>query len=222
MEVQTELYNLEATCHMSLFHKQFVTYHPIDAWPITIANSKVFYAIGMGDLQIEISNGITLNKVILKDMFHISDLYLTVVSVGCIIKARYTMQFVDDMCQIKAEDSHIIRHIPAGINGLFKVDHAFVVADQAASDKSMDILTLHRRLGHISINTIHALYWAGSITGIYMVDNFPPFICNFCEYAKMTCKPIQKECVAPLAQFFGDKIHTNVWGPLHTLSLGEY
>ena len=176
----------------------------------------------MGDLQIEVPNSLMLNKVILKDTLHAPDLCLTVVSVGCIIKAGYTVQFADDVCQIKAEDSHIIGRIPAGVNGLFKVDHAFAAANQAALDESVDILALHRRLGHISVDTICALLQAGSITGVHVIDNFPPFICDSCEYAKTTCKPIRKEHIAPLAQSFGDEIHTDVWGPSPTLSLGEH
>ena len=83
---------------MSMFHKQFVTYYSIDARPITTVNNKVFYNIGMGNLQIEVPNGAMSNKVILKDMLHVPDLCLTIMSVGCIIKARYTVQFANDAC----------------------------------------------------------------------------------------------------------------------------
>ena len=50
LEGQSELYDSGALCHMSPFHKQFVTYQKITTRPITAANNKVFHAIGMGDL----------------------------------------------------------------------------------------------------------------------------------------------------------------------------
>jgi transposase InsO family protein len=53
-----------------------------------------------------------------------------------------------------------------------------------------------------------------------LFDDFPPFICNSCEYAKTTRKPICKEHTAPPAQTFGEEVHTDVWGPSPTLSLG--
>jgi len=44
-----------------------------------------------------------------------------VVSIGRIIKAGYTVQFVEDSCSIKMEEKRpVIGRIPAGANGLFK------------------------------------------------------------------------------------------------------
>ncbi len=103
------------------------------------------------------------------------------------------------------------------MNGLFKVKHA-LVAD--TSVESADILMLHRKLGHIPANAICSLICAGAITGLQLIDDFPPFTCDSCEYAKLTRKPIPKECEASQAQAFGDEIHMDVWGPSPTLSLG--
>ena len=206
---------------MSPFRKQFVTYQKIDARPITAANNKVFHAVGMGDIQIEVPNGATSSKVLLKNALHVPDLCLTVVSIGRIVKASYTVQFAGNSCNImKKDDGGTIGCIPVGANGLFKDDHAFAVSDNAFSAEPVNILTLHRRLGHISVDSIRALMRAGSITGLHVIDNFPPFICDSCEYAKTTHKPIHKEHTAKQAQAFGDKIHTDVWGPSPTLSLG--
>src|SRR5258707_8039374 len=47
-----------------------------------------------------------------------------------------------------------------------------------------------------------------------------PFTCDSCEYAKTTRKSIRKERTEALAQNFGEEIHTDVWGPSPTLSLG--
>jgi hypothetical protein len=163
-EVQSELYDLGAMHHMSPFRKQFITYRPINARPITVANNKVFHAIGVGDLQIEVPNGATSNKVLLKDTLYMLDLCLTVVSIRRITKAGFTIQFADDVCHIKkGDDSHIIGRILASANGLFKVEHAFGADNSATTAEPVDILMLHRRMGHISVDTIHALIHTGSI-----------------------------------------------------------
>jgi hypothetical protein len=90
-KMQSELYDSGASRHMSPFRKQFVTYRKIDARPITAANNKVFHAVGMGDIQIEVPNGATSSKVLLKNALHAPDLCLTVVSIGRIVKAGYTV-----------------------------------------------------------------------------------------------------------------------------------
>jgi hypothetical protein len=172
----------------------------------------------MGDIQIQVPNGSETTTVLLKDTLHAPDLGLTVVSISRIVKAGYMVQFADSSCTIrKGGNGPIIGRIPAGANGLFKVEHA-LVAD--ASAQSADILTLHRKLGHLPANAIRSLIRAGAITGLQLIDDFPPFTCDSCEYAKLTRKPIRKEREAPQATCFGDEVHTDVWGPSPTFSLG--
>jgi len=141
-----------------------------------------------------VPNGATSNKVVLKNTLHAPDLCLTVVSIGRILKAGYSVHFVNGSCEIKqGEEGRIIGCIPAGANGLFRVEHAFAVTNNATSVEPVSILTLHRRLGHISVDAIRNLLRTRAITGVQVIDDFPPFICDSCKYAKTTRKTIQKE-----------------------------
>jgi len=124
---EMELYDSGASCHMSPFHKRFVTYHKIPARPITAANNRVFYAVGVGDLQIQVPNGTSSSKVLLRDTLHAPEMGLTVVSIGRIVKASFTVQFEDRSCKIKKGGS-IVGSIPASVNGLFKVEHALTAS----------------------------------------------------------------------------------------------
>jgi len=58
------------------------------------------------------------------------------------------------------------------------------------------------------------------ITGIHAINDGSPIICNSYKYTKLTCKPIKSERMAPLANRFGEEIHSNVWGPSPTTSPG--
>src|SRR6202012_1579602 len=106
---------------------------------------------------------------------------------------------------------------PASANGLYKVEHSLLAA---ASPEYVDILTLHRRLGHISADAIRTLIRSNAVSGLHLVDDFPPFTCDSCEHAKATRKTIRKEREAPLADSFGAEVHSDVWGPSPVLSLG--
>ncbi len=215
---EIELYDSGASRHMSPFRERFVTYHKIPARPITTANNRVFYAVGAGDLQIQVPNGASSSKVLLRDALHAPEMGLTVVSIGRIVKAGYAVQFEDRSCKIKRGGS-IVGSIPASTNGLFKVEHA-LTGMAAMSPKHVDILTLHHRLGHISADSIRTLICSNAVSGLQLIDDFPPFTCDLCEYAKATRKPIWKEREAPPADTFGAEVHSGVWGPLPTLSLG--
>src|SRR5258707_5099699 len=82
VKVQTELYDSGASRHMSPNRKQFVTYREIPARPITAANNKVFHAIGMVDLKINVPNGKKSTEVLLKNSQPQPDIALTVHSLG--------------------------------------------------------------------------------------------------------------------------------------------
>jgi len=142
-----------------------------------------------------------------------------VVSISCIVQAGYTIQFKGGSCNIKRGNGSVISSIPAGANGLFKVEHLLMAT---VPSESVNILTLHWRLGHISANAIHALIRTNTVTGLHLIDDFPSFTCDSCEYAKTTRKAIRKEWEAPLADTFGAEVHADVWGPSPTLSLGGH
>jgi hypothetical protein len=111
--------------------------------------------------------------------------------------------------------------IPASANHLYKVEHTFTAASaNQITVEHIDIHTLHRRLGHITADAIRALISNSAITGIRIIDDGSPIICNSCEYAKLTRKLIKSKRSAPPANQFGEEIHSDVWGPSPTNSLG--
>ena len=68
-------------------------------------------------------------------------------------------------------------------------------------------------MGYISPRYIKELVAKGVITGIELDKQNIPTFCTLCAKGKMTCKPIPKETTGPHATEFGEKIHTDIWGP---------
>ena len=216
---EVELYDSGASRHMSPFSHRFTNLHSIPPRPITAANSRVFYATGAGDLKIDVPNGASSTPITLKDTLYAPDMGLTVVSISRIAAAGYSVAFEGQSCKIKSKGGKIVGDIPASPNGLYKVEHTLVAA---AAAEPADILTVHRRLGHISADTIRSLVRTNAVTGLHLIDSSSPspLTCDSCDYAKATRKPIRKETATPLATSFGDEVHTDVWGPSSTPSLG--
>ncbi len=217
--LETKLYDSGASRHMSPFRNKFVTYQPIPPHPIVTADKRTFYAEGVGDLQIDVPNGEVLTPVLLKDTLHAPQIGLTVVSIGRIAKASYSVSFEDNHCKIrKDQDRRVVGSIPTTGNGLYKVEHALMAG---MTLEQVNILTLHRRLGHMSLDTIQSLVRNNAVTGLHIIDDGSPFFCESCEYAKATRKTIRKERMTPLASAFGEEIHTDLWSPSPLLSLGK-
>jgi len=146
----------------------FSTYHPIAPHAILAADKGIFYAIGMGNLQVEVPNGNKPTPITLTDTLHAPDMGLTVISVSHIAKAGYSICFKDKGCKIKNQNSDIIGNIPVNECRLYKVKHAYLAT---TIPKKVDILTLHRCLGHISMDAIRALIHTHAVQGLQLIDD---------------------------------------------------
>jgi hypothetical protein len=92
-DIKIELYDSGASRHMSPYAKRFINYCSIPPCPITAANKGTFYAIGTGDLRIDVPNGKGTTPVILHDTLHTPEMALTIVSISHITNAGYKATF---------------------------------------------------------------------------------------------------------------------------------
>jgi hypothetical protein len=63
---------------VSPFGERFANYKSILPCPITTADKRIFYAVGMGDLRIEVPNGESSTPIVLKDVLHALDMGITI------------------------------------------------------------------------------------------------------------------------------------------------
>ena len=112
---------------MSPFRDRFKSYREIPPCAIAAADKRVFYAIGTGDLEIEVPNGKSSTSILLKDVLHAPKMGTTIVSVNRIAKARYAVTFKDNTFQIQNKSDKVIGMIPASQNGLYKVERVCVL-----------------------------------------------------------------------------------------------
>jgi transposase InsO family protein len=214
----TELYDSGASRHMSPFRDRFLNYRSIPPRAITAADKRVFYAIGMGDLRIEVPNGKSSTPIMLKDVLHAPDMGITIVSINRITKAGYQLLFDEESCQIREKRTRkYIGEIPVSISGLYKVERVYAAA---IPDETVDLATLHKRLGHVAPDAIRRMITTGAIEGVKLTDNSNMGPCDTCEQAKATRKQIRKEREAPLADAIGAEIHSDLWGPSPVPSMG--
>src|SRR5258707_15477516 len=215
---EAEIYDSGASRHMSPFRHRFSNLRSIPPRPITAANNRKFYATAIGSYKINVPNGHTTTPITLKDTLYTPDIGLTVISVSKIADAGYKVLFEGRTCKIKDTQGEIVGRIPKSSNGLYRVDRPITMA--AAAQEQIDLITAHRRLGHVSADAIRELVRSQAVTGLQLIDPNAQIDCDSCEFAKSTCKIIQKKTEAPHAQAFGDEIHSDLWGPAPISSLG--
>jgi hypothetical protein len=185
-KVETKLYDSGASWHMSPAKDKFISYCPIKLHAIRAADKHVFYAIEAGDLQIDVPNGTTTSNVLLKDALYTPEIGVIIVLVSHIAKAGKTVSFTGNYCKIKNPDGTIIGCILKNSNGLYKVQHN--ESNAAEVLKKVSLSTLHRQLGHISVDFICSLVYHHVIEGVELIPDTSPFCCNLCDFVKMTQK----------------------------------
>jgi hypothetical protein len=102
-----------------------------------------------------------MTTILLKDVLHCPDIGLTLVSIGKITTANYKVIFRGPTCRIYDCKDKVIGQINDK-NGLYRVDHE-VAVNIAMAGEDQEVLTieeLHRRMGHITLETAKQMEWS--------------------------------------------------------------
>ncbi|GBE85505.1 hypothetical protein SCP_0800220 [Sparassis crispa] len=228
-EVKVEVYDSGATRHMSPYRDAFVTFKAISLKPITAADGRKFHATGEGTMRIEIPNGDQSMTVMLKDVLDAPEIAFALISIARADAAGYSTTFENGECRLYSRrHSRTIGRIPS-TNGLYKVEHpkSREVASVAEESKdecalvSLSVMDFHRRMGHIAPAIAERLVREGRVKGIQLTDKASSDKnCESCIQAKITRQPVPKEREGGRAKELGDWIHSDVWGPARTETLG--
>jgi len=86
-------------------------------------------------------------------------------------------------------------------------------AAAARPPTTLTINELHRRLGHVAHEAARKLMKDGLVRGVKLDESSVASICESCEWAKGTRKPIQKVRQRERASEIGEEVHSDLWGP---------
>jgi hypothetical protein len=215
-KLESNLYDSGASRHMTPFKDRLINYTPITSRPITAADKRVFHAVGKGDMRVRIPNGSTTTTILLKDVLYAPAMGVTIISVSRVTAAGFAVLFRANFCRIFDPKNKRIGHVHVTSNGLYRVDHGEAVMSAGVKTK-LTLLELHRRMGHIAPDAVRKLVEDKRVVGVELEDAGEEMgTCESCEFAKTTRKRVRKEREEPLAEKFGDEIHSDVWGPATT------
>ena len=93
--------------------------------------------------------------------------------------------------------------------------------DGPAKKREMTLDEAHRMLGHVSYTAARDTIMRGLVEGVSLIPGSKSTACDACEAGKMTRKAIAKERVWPRAIAVGDEVHSDVWSPARTETLGR-
>src|SRR6266702_2850332 len=208
---RVELYDSGATRHISPYKSAFSSYTTLDP-PIYLnaANQQKFPAIGVGRLSILVPNGGTHSTITLSEVLHAPAVGYTLVSIGALDQKGYRTSIGGGHLELYAPGGGRVVRVPQTAKGLYRVTHA---GESTHVVKTISVMELHRRLGHIAPASARALVEKGLVTGVKLDPASRDTQCDACLFARATRKPVPKVRVGPQAQCFGEEVHSDVWGP---------
>jgi hypothetical protein len=124
------------------------------------------------------------------------------------------------MCKIlsHAPKRDVIAEIPQ-VQGLYSVVTANQKQHANLARQKLTIADLHRKLGHVSQEGLLTAIKKGLVTGVNVDLTSQPEFCDVCVKAKSARKPFPKESTSH-ALTYGEMVHTDLWGPAQTTSIG--
>jgi hypothetical protein len=179
----------------------------------------------MGDLMIKVLRPRGVSKVRLTNVLYALSIGYTLISLSQVDHAGYSTIIMEGILNlVDRQDNSIIGEISQE-NGIWQVKHdipdpahAPLPSDPAHASLAINVDMLHWMLGHISPAAVAKLVKDGQISGIELTDDDATF-CETCAASKIKRLPFLKEC-SNLVITIGDVVHSDVWGPAQTTSLG--
>jgi transposase InsO family protein len=188
-----------------------LTYHSLDP-PLFLnaANSQQFPAVGTGSMVVSAPNGGGQSKLTLENVLHTPSVSYTLVSLGALDGLGYHIAIGGGHLEIQSHAGKRLACITRTARGLYRVSHE---REGGYAVEVVSVMELHRRMGHIAPASARKLMEGGLVTGITLDPNSREENCKACIFACATRQPVPKFRISNQAARFGDKIHTNVWGP---------
>ena len=214
-----ELYDSGCTNHISPYRNQFENFQNITPRHFRAANKQTFSTTGIGELVIDLPHGDGVTQLRLSDALYSAEVGYTLVSIGRLDEAGFTVIFGGGKCTLKGEDGVEIGAVPRTSTRVYKVEHEEAVASAAEERLTLD--QFHRRMGHISIDVARKLIKDNMVAGVRL--EYTPsknFFCASCVYAKATRKSVPKLREGERADVFGGEIHSDLWGKAPVESRG--
>lgn len=186
---------------------------------LNLANNSTSETLGKGTVKFKTSVNGDLKCISLENTSHASDLRTNLMSVSKITDQGFSVLF-DNKCAKILNSKGEMQLYAGRMGNLYYVkeacDSANIVSNSKVCKTTLEIL--HRRFGHANFRDIRDAVNKGAVTGVELEKSKNVFDCETCLKGKMTRTPFPK--VSNRKSDILDIIHTDVWGPIKTASLG--
>ena len=211
-----------ATTHMSPHRAHFDTFEAIAARKVFMGDDSVLQALGRGSILVDTLVEGGTKRIRFKDVLYVPKLGSNLLSVSKIVEGGLQVQFGGLGCLVKALNGDI-QAIASREGNLYRLQCKTVLGGesaQVATSSKEGLILWHRRMGHLNVQSLRAL--PGLVSGLDLPnlhgDNLLK-ACEGCIEGKQQRHSFPKEGATRATKVLG-LVHSDVCGPMKTLSLG--
>ena len=189
---RVKVYDSGCTRHITPYRDAVDNFIEISLKSFRAANKLDFTAVGMGEMTVDVPNGVDISQLRLTEVMYSPEVGYTLVSVGRLDENGFLVTFANGKCTIQGPEGEHIGAIQKMGRGLYWVAHEPEMANVTTEVLTLD--QLHRRMGHISTEVVQKLIDKGFVTGVRLetTPSGEPHFCESCVYAKAMRKPVSK------------------------------
>ena len=190
-----------ATVHISPVRSDFRTFQPINPRPVHGLGGSSVHAVGCGSIELVLS---AEHKLVLHDVLFIPSSDVRLISVLALNESGdYVCHFDRRTCWITDSTDSVIAHGNVLLSRrLYTLTSSSYHRISCAPSTSLpsayvarrvpDVETWHRRLGHLSPDTIVSMARSKAVQGMPINISFSPPKCNSCVLGKQTRASVPK------------------------------
>ncbi|KAE8658140.1 Retrovirus-related Pol polyprotein from transposon TNT 1-94 [Hibiscus syriacus] len=212
----TDAWILDSGCsyHITPNREWFSTYRPVNSGSVYLGDDRCCNIVGIGDVRIKMHDGSVRT---LSGVRHIPDLKKNLISLGTLHKNGFIPKADEDR-----ETIRIVKGALTMMKGKMTAGNIYrllgsTVAGGVHSVESCDDTTKlwHMRLAHLSERGMAELHKRNLLHG---VKSCKLDFCKYCVLGKQT--KVRFKTAKHTTQGILDYVHSDVWGPSTTSSLG--
>lgn len=204
-----------ATMHMTRRSDWMYDMQASPIHQIKVANDDVVSVQNMGKVNIKTIFCKDECPIQVRNVLYIPELSVNLLSVSQLTKNGCKVEFTDTGCNIFNANKILIANARL-LNNMYKLNTASVNAYAVACESKTDIMTWHKRMGHLNLADVKRL--ESCAEGITITNKDVDTVCIPCCEAKQTRLPFPHS--GSRAKALLEIVHTDLCGPMETPSAG--
>lgn len=209
-----------ASRHFEPSRHKFLNYRALnegdpEAVKITSADGRDFRAEGVGSVEVKVMalDGRRIG-LLLKEVLHAARMPCGLVSVGMLVKKGYATHFETDGAYVLTPNRKPLFRVNVH-NNIYPIITPPTIANAPHVEVALTAMTMevfHQSMGHAHPVGLRKMVEDEVITGVELTEKTMGQ-CEPCIKAKHTRAPIPHKRTSPPVKEYGDRIHSDVWGP---------